>query len=402
MNRISIWLTVLLVIAALVIGPAGHAQTPSPDNPPTTEAAAGEATPEIESSLVPETHPSPAATIVESVSGKKYGMVVGRIDDKGFNQLSWEGMQMAAQELGIEADLLQSFSQAETVSRITQLVNLGYDGIVTVGFDMAEATEDASLAHPDVPFAIVDYPGRTPGDMGLLFDVDGPSFMAGYLAAGMTQSGTVCTYGGMQTPPVMAFMVGFESGVKYYNDQTGKSVQVLGWRTDPENPIGGDGAFAGDFTHEVFGETIAEQFGDMGCDVIFPVAGQVGLASAKVAKARGMMVIGVDADQAITNADFADVYLTSVIKHTDIAVFEAIKRMNDGTFAGESNYIGTMENGGVGLAPFHSFEAKIPQALKDELQTIRQGLLDGTIATGWPIEVVPAVKLSAPTSTVQP
>jgi phosphate/phosphite/phosphonate ABC transporter binding protein len=221
--------------------------------------------------------------------------------------------------------------------------------------------------------------------MGLLFAVEEPSFMAGYLAAAMSETGTVCTYGGIKIPPVVAFMVAFENGVNYYNEQNGAEVQVLGWKTDASAEGGGDGSFTGNFESLDDGRSFAENFFDEGCDIIFPVAGPVGLGSASAAQDRGFKVIGVDADLTQTNPDAKDVYLTSVLKKIDIAVFEAVKRMNDGTFEGGTNFVSNLANGGVGLAPFYDYEADVPQEVKDALAVIEQGLIDGSIKTGWPV-----------------
>jgi basic membrane protein A len=371
---------------------------------PTTAAPAAEP-PAVEGTTpTTETLVSEAEKVSEvaaaSVPVGHYGLVVGRIDDKGFNQLAWEGMQRAADDFGVKVHFLSDRNTSTIGKRINQLVNLGYDGIVTVGFDMADETKKASLANPDLPFAIVDFPGQTDNDLGLLYAVDAPAFMAGYLAAGMTQTGTVCTYGGQQIPPVMMFMVGFESGIKYYNAQKGTNVQLLGWQTDPTNPLGGDGAFASSFSDPVFGRVMAQEYAKLGCDIIFPVAGAVGLRTAEVAKELGLTVIGVDADQAESNPEYADVYLSSVRKRVGAGVYLAIKAMHEGTFTGGTNLIGTLENEGVDLSPFHSFEDKVPQQLKDELAQIRQGLIDGTIPTGWPVGVAKAVKITG--SGVEP
>jgi phosphonate transport system substrate-binding protein len=97
------------------------------------------------------------------------------------------------------------------------------------------------------------------------------------------------------------------------------------------------------------------------------------------------MVIGVDADWTQTNPDVAEVYLTSVLKKIDVAVFEAVKRMEEGTFEGGTNLTFNLENGGVGLAPFYDYDDDVPQELKDELAAIEQGIIDGSISTGWPV-----------------
>jgi len=201
----------------------------------------------------------------------------------------------------------------------------------------------------------------------------------------MTQTGTVCTYGGTQIPPVLIFMVGFEHGVKYYNEQNGADVQVLGWRTDPTMGVGGEGIFAGNYENQSDGQAIAADLFDQGCDIIFPVAGAVGLGSAQEAQARGLAVIGVDADQTQTVPEYQDVYLTSVLKQIDAVVLEAVSRIHSGVYQGGANFIGSLANNGVGLAPFHGFEEKVPQQLQDELAQLEQGIIDETISTGWPI-----------------
>ena len=127
----------------------------------------------------------------EMASGVQYGQItdVGGIDDKGFNQLAWEGLQRAGQELGASVQFLESQQQTDYEKNISEFLNQDYNGIITVGFLLADATKAASEANPDVPFAIVDFPSQTPGDLGLLFAVDQASVMAGYLAAGMTETG---------------------------------------------------------------------------------------------------------------------------------------------------------------------------------------------------------------------
>ena len=99
-------------------------------------------------------------------------------------------------------------------------------------------------------------------------------------------------------------------------------------------------------------------------------------------KDRGFAVIGVDADLTQTNPDAKEVYLTSVLKKIDVAVYDAVTRMDNGTFEGGTNLISTLENGGVGLAPFYDWDDRVPQELKDELAAIEQGIIDGSISTG--------------------
>lgn len=405
------FLLATLLVVLILVAACGGAATPAPQAAPATEAAAPAATEEAaapateapaatEEAAAPATE-APVATEEAAApaegGAKKYGEVtdIGGIDDKGFNQLAWKGMQDAAKELGVEVQFLESQQQTDYEKSIGEFLKQGYNGIVTVGFLLADATKAASEANPDVPFAIVDFPSQTKTDMGLLFAVEEPSFMAGYLAAAMSETGTVCTYGGIKIPPVVAFMVGFEHGVMYYNEQMGKEVKVLGWKTDPAAEGGGDGSFTGNFESLDDGRSFAENFFDEGCDIIFPVAGPVGLGSATAALDRGFKVIGVDADLTQTNPDAKEVYLTSVLKKIDVAVYEAVKRMNDGTFEGGTNYVSTTANGGVGLAPFYDYDDDVPQEVKDALAEIEKGLIDGSIKTGWPVEAAPAAEGTA-------
>lgn len=327
-----------------------------------------------------------AAMPVQQDETAKYGLVSGPVDDAGFNQLAWEGLQKAAAELGVEANHIEAVSEEEIAAGINEFITQGYNGIVSVGFGQARAVKAASQANPEVMFINVDFPSQTPEDLGLLFSVDEPAFGAGYIAAGSSQSGVVCTYGGTQIPPVLMFMVGFEHGVKYYNEQNNTNVQVLGWETDPAAKYGGSGTFAGNFQNQDDGRALAEQYNDQGCDVIFPVAGAVGLGSAAVAQERGFKVIGVDADQSQTVPQYADVYLTSVLKQIDTVVYEAVKLVHNQELPEEqgfrNNYIGTLENEGVGLAPFSS---DVPQQVQDDIAVIGQEIAAGNLSSGWPI-----------------
>ena len=252
--------------------------------------------------------------------------------------------------------------------------------IITVGFLLADATKAAADANPDAKFAIIDSPSNADNIKGLLFDTSQPSFLGGYLAAGMSESGVVCTFGGLNIPPVTDFMVGFQNGVEYYNAQKGAEVALLGWDNAEK-----DGAFTGNFESTDDGRRFAENFFDEGCDVIMPVAGPVGLGSAAAAKDRGLMVIGVDTDQFVSAPEFADVWLTSIAKNMDMAVFDTIKALRDGTLTLGDNYLGTLANGGVGLAPYHDFEDRVPAELTAQIEQVIQDIIDGKIdpkATG--------------------
>lgn len=312
----------------------------------------------------------------------RVGMVtdVGGIDDKSFNATSWQGMELAKQELGVDVAYLESQQQADYAANITQFIDQGYDMIITVGFLLGDDTKKFAEQNPNVKFAIVDfaYDPPIPNVLGLTFATDEAAFLAGYLAAGMTKTGKVGTFGGIKIPPVTIFMVGFEYGVNYYNQKHGTNVQVLGWNTAKD-----EGLFVGNFESTDDGRRAGEDLIAEGADIIMPVAGPVGLGTAAAVKDHpGTMLIGVDTDWCVSAAEYCPVVLTSVMKNMHIAVRDAIKMAKEGTFQG-GVYVGTLKNGGVGIAPFHEFDNNVPASLKAELEEIAKGIKDGTIDTGW-------------------
>lgn len=311
----------------------------------------------------------------------RVGMVtdVGGIDDKSFNATSWQGMELAQQELGVEVAYLESQQQADYAANITQFIDQGYDMIITVGFLLGDDTKKFAEQNPNTKFAIVDfaYDPPIPNVLGLTFATDEAAFLAGYLAAGMTKTGKVGTFGGIKIPPVTIFMVGFEYGVNYYNQKHGTNVQVLGWNTAKD-----EGLFVGNFESTDDGRRAGEDLIAEGADIIMPVAGQVGLGTAAAVKDHpGTMLIGVDTDWCVSAEEYCPVVLTSVMKNMHIAVRDAIKMAKEGTFQG-GVYVGTLKNGGVGIAPFHEFDDDVPASLKAELEEVAKGIKDGTIDTG--------------------
>ncbi len=302
----------------------------------------------------------------------------GGIDDRSFNASSWQGMQDAkTANSNISIQYLQSTTQNDYAPNINALVQKKCGIVVTVGFLMGDATQTAAKANPTQKFAIVDYNYSPPlsNVKGLIFNTAQAGFLGGYLAAGMTKSGTVATFGGQKLPTVTIYMDGFVEGVAYYNKAHSKNVKVLGWNETSQN-----GTFTGDFTDQSKGKTVTTTFIQQGADIIFPVAGNVGLgAAAAVQQAgNGVHMLWVDTDGCISAPQYCSLFISSVTKGIAVAVKQAVTDAASGSFQG-GDYIGTLQNNGVGLAPFHDFDSQVPSALKTELDQVKQEIISGAI-----------------------
>lgn len=344
--------------------------------------SSSDSTDEATATATEEAAATESEAAVETVDFKACQVTdVGGVDDKGFNQKAYKGMLDAQDALGIETVILESQAETDYAPNIQSFVDQGCDIIITVGFLLGDATMEAANANPDTPFSIVDY-AYADGDivnnnvLGQIFETDQAAFMAGYLAAGVTKTGKVGTFGGINIPTVTIFMDGFYNGVQKYNADNGTSVEVLGW-----DPAAQSGLFTENFESLDDGRTFAQNLVDEGADIVMPVAGPVGLGSAALAAELGtdkLMIIGVDSDQFESDTANGSVYLTSVLKQMDVTTFNAIQSAFDGTFAGGVT-VGTLENGGVGLADFHDLASVVPAELVTQLDTIKAGIIDGSI-----------------------
>ena len=349
-------------------------------------AACGTSTSGAPSSGKSATSASPAAggSGGSAGSGKFLGCMVtdtGGINDKSFNQSAWQGMQeAAAANPGISVKYLQSTTQSDYVPHINTFLGEKCGIIVTVGFLMAQATQAAATKHPGDHFAIVDnaYTPPIKNVDALLFNTVQDGFLGGYLAAGMTKTGKVATFGGQELPTVTIYMDGFWDGVQYYNSRHHKNVQVLGWNEQTQK-----GSFTGDFTDQGKGQTTTATFISEGADIIFPVAGNVGLGAAKAvqqANSAGghVNMLWVDTDGCVSAVQYCKYFITSVTKGIQTAVKDAVLSAQSGSFKG-GNFIGTLSNGAVALAPYHDFAGKVPAALQSELATITKQIESGAI-----------------------
>ena len=369
----------------------------APTAAPTAVPTKAPAAPTVAPTAVPTKAPVPTATVAAKKLVVRLVTDVGGIDDKSFNTTAYKGVQDAITKLGVDGNYLQSKQQTDYEKNIQEFVNAKSDLIVTVGFLLGPATAKLALANPTFKFAIVDYtfpdcyPGAVvgkdcgaekavPNIRGLAFQTDQAAFMAGYLAAAMSKTKKVGTFGGLQIPTVTIFMAGFQAGVEHWNTRKKDTVKVLGWDTKAAK-----GLFTGTFTEPDKGKTAANSLIEEGADVIMPVAGLTG---------NGAFIAAKDAKTVLRHRrghgpvpsrspDACPVLLTSVRKNMDVAVFDTIKSVQDGKFMGGVNYVGTLANDGVSLAPFNQLDSKVSADLKKELDQIKADIISGKIKTGF-------------------
>jgi len=316
----------------------------------------------------------------------------GGINDDSFNETQWNGVLQARDELGIHARYIQSDEAAQYEGNLTEFASQGYDMIVASGWKLGADTAKVAVLYPDIDFTIFDYgypdpwipegePGSTcvPNVMGQQFKTDQAAFLAGYLSAGIAiqldpEDPKLGYFGGEPLPTVTIFGVGFQVGMELYNEVHGTSVELVGWDNET-----GTGLFTMDFVDLTKGKEMTETLFDEGVEIFIPVGGLIGSPGFDVARERGGYGLWVDTDGYYSVAGSQDVILTSVLKVMDQSNFEVIKSALEGNFVGCQDYIGTLANGGVGLAPYHDLESVVPADLAAEVEDLADQILAGEI-----------------------
>ncbi|MDZ4180405.1 MAG: BMP family ABC transporter substrate-binding protein [Coriobacteriia bacterium] len=299
---------------------------------------------------------------------------VGGLGDKSFNDGSYAGLERAESELGIQIRALESNEIADYEPNIDQLAAANYNVIFTVGFLMTDTTVKKAPEYPGVAFGGIDqFLEDAPANAaGLIFKENEGAYMAGVVAGLATldtamdsrinADNTIAFIGGMDIPPVEKFEAGFIAGAKSINPD----VRVIS-------------LYAGSFDDQAKGKELALSAIDQGADVVFAAAGLTGLGSITACQEKGALFIGVDVDQYETVEGSGDVMLTSAIKRLDVVVFETIKAVFEGTFVGGTNTEFGLAEDAVGLAPFHDFEDKVSQDIKDAVEKAREDVLSGAV-----------------------
>jgi basic membrane protein A and related proteins len=292
----------------------------------------------------------------------KAGVVtdIGGLNDRSFNFLANKGLEDAESKLGTQGRVLISKSNGDYIPNLTTLAQQQFNLVVGVGFLMADAVNTVAGKFPNANFAIVDFPASGLKDkpknvQGLLFKEQEAGYLAGYLAALWAKDNgakVISTVGGQKIPPVDHYIAGYQAGAK----AAFPGIQTLN-------------AYSQDFVDQAKCKEIALDQIAQGSKVVFQVAGQCGLGALDAAKEKGVQGIGVDADQSY----LGDHILTSALKKVDVAVYDAIKRSTDGKFAGGTDVIATVKNGGVGLGKIGPAGQKYAGQIKEVTDKIASG-----------------------------
>jgi basic membrane protein A len=331
---------------------------------------------------------APAATAAVTTKAC-IALDTGGVDDKSFNASSWAGAQAAAKaNSSISVEYLPAASSADYKVNIKKFVDNKCNVIVGVGFAISGAIVESAKANPTIKYAVVDdsaldhgadgsiWPGNPVANVkGLTFATNESAFLAGYVAAGVTKTGKVATYGGAPYPTVTIFMDGFAKGVAYYNKLKGKKVEVLGW-----DPVKQTGEFIGDFANTAKALQTSKNFEQAGADIILPVAGGLGGVTAQNSMtSKKSKVIWVDTDGFVSANKYRSVLLTSVQKGLGESVKSVINDVAAGKFT-NSPYVGTLKNGGTKIAPFHDLIRVVPASVRSEVAKLATAVANGKVS----------------------
>ena len=383
---LSVILTVTMLLAACAPAAAPvqatiTAPTAAPVQPTTAPAATTAA-------------PTTAAALRDD-SSMKVGLVtdIGGVNDHAFNQLAWEGIQKAAGERGFEAKFIESEQPTDYETNIDGLATEGYNVIITVGAGMGDVTAMKAKQYPNIKFGIIDNAyaptqgsqycsetvtncytdGGLTNVTSLIFAEHQLGFLAGVLAGGMSRSGFVCSVSSMKTPASDRYVRSIFAGAAW---QAGTDMQFMNnyiniQTADSDVPS---------VTDATQGKETAQKLIGAGCDVVLGVAANGALLAAQE---NNLMAIGFDVDQYNTNPEAQGALISSAQKKVDVAVYNYLKTVADGSVrAGTST--STLQNGGVGLAPFHDWDSQIPADLKAQIQRASDGVVDGSITIDLP------------------
>jgi basic membrane protein A len=290
---------------------------------------------------------------------------IGGLDDRSFNFLANKGLERAESELGVEGRVVVSRANADYIPNLTSLAKQDYDLVIAVGFLMADAVDAVAKRFPDVNFAIIDYSqaelkSKPKNVRGLLFKEQEAGYLVGYLAGLVTKAEAgaklvISSVGGQKLPPVDRYIAGYQAGAK----KAAPGITTLN-------------AYSQDFVDQAKCKEAALDQIARGAHVVFQVAGQCGLGALSAAKEKNVWGIGVDADQAYLGPHI----LTSALKKVDVAVFDTIKSVQDGSFQAGTDTTFDVASGGVGLG---EVAADVPAELVSQVNKVQDDIAAGKV-----------------------
>lgn len=287
----------------------------------------------------------------------------GGLGDKSFNDSAWAGVQMAAKKYDITANVIQSYEQADYIPNLTAAAQVA-DVVVAVGFMMQDAVTKVAPQFPNVKFITIDFSVDAPNVESFLFSENQGAYLAGYLAAAMSKTGKVGFVGGIPIPPVERYQYGYDAGIQTYNVLNGANVQILS-------------GYVGSFDDPAAGKSMTNSQFSEGADIVFAAAGLSGLGTIEAAKdaGPGHFAIGVDQDQDYLAPGYV---LTSAMKRVDVAVFDGIQAVIEGTFKAGTVTL-TLKDDGVGISPMTYTKQLVPASVLHQIDVLKQAVISGEI-----------------------
>jgi basic membrane protein A len=298
-------------------------------------------------------------------AGKKHvGIVydIGGKDDKSFNSAAFVGVSRAHKDLPIVLRDVEPGDPTSIEPCMRAFAERSYDLIIGVGFAQAPIVANVARDYPDLKFAIIDGVVDLPNVASLIFKEHEGSFLVGMIAARSTKTNRIGFVGGMDIPLIHKFETGYEEGARYANPR----VEIL------QNYVGVTDAA---WNNPGKGKELAKAQIERGADVVFQAAGNSGLGVFDAVEETGKLAIGADSDQNWIKPGFI---LTSMTKRVDVAVYNTVKELVDGSFTGGVHLFG-LDNDGVGYALDDYNKELIPQAVIDQVEAAKKDIIAGRI-----------------------
>lgn len=284
-------------------------------------------------------------------------VVAGTFGDRSFYDSSKEGTDRLVEDFGVEVKTIEC-NNTDHKQQIYNAADVA-DIVVLVGWEFFDV-EFVATEYPDVKFIWIDNATAEPvaNVLNITYAQNEGSFLAGYIAAKMSQTGVVGAVGGQDTDTINDFIVGYKQGAAYANPDVKVEVQYAGTYDDP-----------------AVGKECALTLNEKGADVIFQIASKTGDGVFEAAQEKGFYAIGVDSDQKYI-AD--DVIICSMTKGVGDSIYTAIAELIDGNASKwGTTWVANLATGYVGIG---YGEEGATQQISDELKAEVEALVEDITA----------------------